>query len=385
MAERPCWAEISLGRLKDNLAVIRGHVSAGDAGPKVLAVVKADAYGHGAVPVSRALEEAGADMLGVCCIAEAVELRDGGIKAPVLCLTGFCPGEENELIERGIIPAITDITHIDALDEAARSAGQNIRCHVKIDSGMGRLGVPAGETGKLLDRIDAAAHLEVEGLFTHFASSEDFTTEQAAEQLGSFEAVRGQFAARGLRPPLVHMANTGAIAARPDTWGTMIRPGSALYGFVSFIEFGEDEDRAEEVRSRLPVKPVMTLKAKIIQVREVSAGAAVGYNARFVAARPSRIALLPIGYGDGWRRGLSGRCDVIVRGQRAPMVGTIGMDITAVDVTDVPGVSAGDDAVLMGVAGDTIISPSDIARALSSVASEVLTGIGKRVRRVYVD
>ncbi len=385
MAERPCWAEISLGRLKDNLAVVRAHVSAGDAGPKVLAVVKADAYGHGAVPVSRALEEAGADMLGVCCIAEAVELRDGGIKAPVLCLTGFCPGEEEELIERGITPAITDITHLEVLDEVARSAGQTVRCHVKIDAGMGRLGVPVAEVDELLDALAAAAHIEVEGLFTHFASSEDFTTEQAAEQLRSFEAVRERFAARGLRPPLVHMANTGAVVVRPETWGTMIRPGSALYGFISFMKFGEDEDRAEEVRSRLPVKPVMTLKAKIIQVREVPAGAAVGYNARFVAARPSRIALLPIGYGDGWRRGLSGRCDVIVRGQRAPMVGTIGMDITAVDVTDVPGVAAGDDAVLMGVAGDTIISPSDIARALGSVASEVLTGIGKRVRRVYVD
>ena len=388
MAERPCWAEISLGRLKDNLATIRRHVSVRDSGCKVLAVVKADAYGHGAVPIARALEGDGVDMLGVCCIAEGVELRDGGVNAPVLCLTGFNPGEERELIERKITPGITDISHIGLLERAAHDtgmAGKKLLCHVKIDSGMGRLGVPVAEADKLLDALDNAGHIEVEGLFTHFASSEDFTTDQATEQLRNFEEVRERFAAHGLHPPLVHLANTGAVAGRPETWGTMIRPGSALYGFVSFIEFGEGEERAEEIRSRLPVKPVMTLKAKVFQVRDVPVGATVGYSARFVAKRPSRIAMLPIGYGDGWRRSLAGKCDVVIRGQRAPIAGTVGMDITAIDVTDVPGAAVGDEVVLMGVAGDTVISPSDIARAIGSVASEVLTGIGKRIRRVYVD
>ena len=385
MGQRPCWAEISLGQLKENLGIIRRHVSQDGIQRKVLGVVKADAYGHGAARVARALEEADVDALGVCCIAEGVELREAGVQAPVLCLTGFFPGEEQELVEREITPVITDISQVESLDRAARSAGRRLKCHIKIDSGMGRLGVPAAEAPKLLDALEGAEALEVEGLLTHFASAEDFTTPQAEEQLRCFEDARREFAGRGIEPPLVHMANTGALVARPETWGTMVRPGSALYGFLSFYTFAEGEDRTEEFRAKVPVKPVMTLKAKVYQVKDYPAGAAVGYGARFVTDKASRIAILPVGYGDGWRRGLSGRCEVMLRGRRAPMVGTIGMDLTAVDVTGVAGAQAGDEVVLMGCNGTSVISPSDVARALGSVASEVLTGIGKRVPRVYVE
>ena len=380
MGQRPCWAEISLSQLKENLAIIRRHV-----GPerKVLAVVKADAYGHGAVPVSRALEEARVDALGVACVAEGLELRQAGIRAPIVVLTGFFPGEEKDLVEHGLTPGITEVGQVERLEKAA--GGKRARIHIKIDTGMGRLGVPCSDIPRLLDRLAACPSLELEGLYTHFASSEDFTSPQTDEQVRCFEKAREQFAARGLRPPLIHMANTGATVARPDTWGTMVRPGSMLYGYLSFFKFPEGQDRSAEFAAKLPVKPALTLKAQVYLIREYAAKAPLGYGANFVTQRPSRIAVLPIGYGDGWRRGLSGRCRVLVRGQFAPTVGTIGMDLTLADVTDIPGAQPGDEVVLIGTNGKASIPPTEPARALGTVASEVLSGLTKRVPRLYRD
>ncbi|OFV80631.1 MAG: alanine racemase [Acidobacteria bacterium RIFCSPHIGHO2_12_FULL_67_30] len=380
MAPRPCWAEISLSQLKENLAIIRRHI-----GPerKVLAVVKADAYGHGAVPVSRALEEARVDALGVACVAEGIELRQAGIRAPIVVLTGFFPGEEKDLIAHDITPGITEVGQVERLEKAA--GGKRTRIHVKIDTGMGRLGVPCSDIPRLLDWLATSPSLELEGLYTHFASSEDFTSPQTDEQVRCFEKAREQFAARGLRPPLIHMANTGAIVARPEAWGTMVRPGSMLYGYLSFFKFPAGRDRSAEFAAQLPVKPALTLKAQVYLIREYAANAPLGYGANFVTQRPSRIAVLPIGYGDGWRRGLSGRCRVLVRGQFAPTVGTIGMDLTLADVTDVPGAQPGDEVMLIGTNGKASILPTEPARALGTVASEVLSGLTKRVPRVYRD
>ena len=380
MAPRPCWAEISLSQLKENLAIIRRHI-----GPerKVLAVVKADAYGHGAVPVSRALEEARVDALGVACVAEGIELRQAGIRAPIVVLTGFFPGEEKDLIAHDITPGITEVGQVERLEKAA--GGKRTRIHVKIDTGMGRLGVPCSDIPRLLDWLATSPSLELEGLYTHFASSEDFTSPQTDEQVRCFEKAREQFAARGYRPLLIHMANTGAIVARPEAWGTMVRPGSMLYGYLSFFKFPAGRDRSAEFAAQLPVKPALTLKAQVYLIREYAANAPLGYGANFVTQRPSRIAVLPIGYGDGWRRGLSGRCRVLVRGQFAPTVGTIGMDLTLADVTDVPGAQPGDEVMLIGTNGKASILPTEPARALGTVASEVLSGLTKRVPRVYRD
>ncbi|HXE74830.1 MAG TPA: alanine racemase [Candidatus Xenobia bacterium] len=379
MGQRPCWAEISLNQLKENLNIIRRHV--GDR--KVLCVVKADAYGHGAVPVARALEEAGADALGVACVAEAVELRRGGIRAPVIVLTGFFPGEEQELLEYGITPGITEIGQLERLEKAAAAAGRPVRCHVKFDTGMGRLGIPCNEVGRLLEVLSQCRAVRVEGLYTHFAAAEDFTSSQTAEQVARFEKLRAQCAAAGLKPAAIHLANTGAIVARPETWGTMVRPGSMLYGYLSFYKFPEGQDRSAELAAQVPVRPVLTLKAQVYSIRELPAGAPLGYGATFVASRPSRIAILPVGYGDGWRRGLSGKARVIVRGRFAPMVGTVGMDLTFADVTDIPGTQPGDEIVLIGINGTQAIPPTELARSLGTVASEVLTGLSKRVPRIY--
>ena len=382
MAQRPCWAEISLPQIQENLCLIRRHV-----GParKVLAVVKADAYGHGAVPVARALEAAGVDALGVACVSEGVELRRGGLRVPVVVLTGFFPGEEKELVEFDLTPGITEVGQLERLGRAAREAGRRLRCHVKIDTGMGRLGLPCQDVSRLLEGLAANPWLELEGLYTHFASAEDFTGTQTEEQVACFESVRRQFAERGFCPPLVHLANTGAIVARPDSWGTMVRPGSLLYGYLSFFQFPDGKDRSAEFAAQIPVRPALTLKACIYLLRDYPARTPLGYGARFVTQRPSRIAVLPIGYGDGWRRGLSGRSRALVRGRSAPLVGTIGMDLTLADVTDVPGAEVGDEVILIGNNGQASIPPTEPARALGTVASEILSGLGKRIPRVYLE
>ncbi|MGH9804727.1 MAG: alanine racemase [Candidatus Acidiferrales bacterium] len=383
MTPGPCWAEINLKQLKENFQLVQRHV-----GPerKVLAVVKADAYGHGAVPVARALEEAGVDYLGVAAVNEGVELRQAGVLAPILVLTGFFPGEEQELLEFELTPGVTECDQLDRLEAAfPKHRNRKLRLHLKIDTGMGRLGVACKDVARVAEHLAASPQFELEGLYTHFASSEDFTSDQTDEQVRRFEEARATFAARGLRPPLLHLANTGAVIARPETWGTMVRPGSVLYGFQSFFKFPEGQDRTAEFAAALPVKPVMTLKARVYLVRDYPAAAPLGYGARFVTQRPSRIAVLPIGYGHGWRRALSGHCRVIVRGKFAPTVGTIGMDLTLADVTDIPGAQPGDEVILIGANGSAAIPPTEPARALGTVCSEVLSGLNRRVPRIYCD
>lgn len=379
MSRRRCWAEISLARLRENLQIVRRHVGAER---KILAVVKANAYGHGAVPVARALAEAGADAFGVATVGEGMGLRQGDIQQPILLMAGFYPGEEEEVLEHNLTVGICDLGQLERLEQAARARGRRVPCHVKLDTGMGRLGIPSEAVPQVLDMLTASRALALEGLYTHFAASEDFTSSQTAQQVACFERVRGQFAARGLRPPLLHLANTGGIVARPETWGTMVRPGSLLYGYLSFFKF-DGADRTQEFYQKLPVRPALTLKAVIYLIREFPAEKPLGYGARFVTQRPSRIAILPIGYADGWRRGLSGHCRVIVRGRYAPMVGTIGMDLTEVDVTHIPEAQPGDEAVLIGSSGSASIAPTEPAQTLGSVASEILSGLGQRIPRIY--
>ncbi|MGH9778067.1 MAG: alanine racemase, partial [Candidatus Acidiferrales bacterium] len=267
MGQRPCWAEISLNQLKENFNLVRRHVGEER---KVLSVVKADAYGHGAVPCARALEEAGTDALGVASVAEGVELRQGGVRAPVVVLTGFFPGEERELLEFNLTPGITELGQFGLLEKAAAAAGKKIRCHIKFDTGMGRLGIPCGELPRLFELLPAQRAVEVEGLYTHFAASEDFTTDQTEEQMARFEKVRAECAARGLAPPLIHLCNTGGIVARPEAWGTMVRPGSMLWGYLSFFKFSAGQDRSREFAEKLPVRPVLTLKAQVYTIRELA-------------------------------------------------------------------------------------------------------------------
>lgn len=383
MPELFCWAEISLARLQENFQVVRRQVGRER---KVLAVVKGNAYGHGAVPVARALASAGADAFGVTNLNEGIELRAAGIREPILLLTGFFPGEEDELLAHNLTAGICEVAQLERLAQAARRAGRPVRCHLKVDTGMGRLGVPADEGARVVEILAGRPQLKLEGLYTHFAASEDFTSRQTAGQLACFERVQAQLAGQGLRPPLVHLANTGAIVARPESWGTMVRPGAMLYGYFSFFKF-DGPDRTAEFHERCPVRPALTLKTRIYLIRDFPPGVPVGYGARHVTERASRIGVLPIGYGHGWRRGLSGRPEasgrVIVRGRYAPLVGTIGMDLTHVDLTDSPQAQPGDEVILIGESGEASIPPTEPARLLGTVTSEILSGLDSRLPRLY--
>ncbi len=380
---RPVWAEISLAALEQNLRRIQRHVGRKR---KILAVVKADAYGHGAPVVAGALERAGAQMFGVTCSAEGVELREAGIRRPILVMTGLWPGEERDLIRYRLTPAVHRVPDLRLLERAAARSSRNghsasLRFHLKIDTGMNRLGIAIDEIEAFASALTDCPHLELEATFTHFASSEDFTTNQAEDQAQLFrEAVRRMREA-GLSPGLLHLANSAAIVSRPDTWADMVRPGALLYGYHQNYAPVERRLMAEET---LPVVPALSLRARVISLRDVPAGAGVGYNAQFVASRQSRIAVLSAGYADGVVRELSGRGHVLLRGQEVPLVGSISMDLAMADVTTVPQAQVGDAATVFGTDGKACLSAFRVAREIGTVTAELLCSLGKRVPRYYL-
>ncbi|MGA3294054.1 MAG: alanine racemase [Candidatus Acidiferrales bacterium] len=378
---RPLWAEVSLKAIANNLKVIRRHIGPK---PKILAVVKSNAYGLGAVPISKALEKAGADRFGVTCSSEGIELREAGIRKPVLVLTGFWPGEEKLFIKHDLIPTVTrleDVRHLERAAKSARGKSSRLRFHLKINSGMNRLGLSPSEIDAFASALADCRHIALEGTFTHFASAEDFSAHQTDEQEQTFRRCLDRLRALGISPGIVHMANSGAICARPNTWADMVRPGAIIYGYYQSFD---PPEKGQEVRRRLPVEPSLSLRARIITLRDLPSGEPVGYGARFVTARPSRIAVINAGYADGILRQRTNHGCVLVRGRRAPLVGTISMDLTTLDVTDVPDVALGDVVTIYGRDGDAEIRVSDAAREIGTVTSDLLCALGRRVPRYYL-
>jgi alanine racemase len=365
---RPTWAEIDLDALLHNLALVRRRV--GDR--PLLAVVKADAYGHGAVEVARVLEQAGVACLGVALPEEGVELRRAGIRAPILLLGGLTAEQAGLALEHDLTPAVFRADQVEALEAEAERRGAEVRVHLKVDTGMGRLGVPAAEVGSFAAVLAAARRVRLGGAFSHFAVADDpadpFTRGQVERFLGALGALRE----RGLEPSQVHLANSAAVTDHPPAWMTLVRPGIVLYGYPP-----SDRVRREAWR------PVLSLHSRIIYLKDIPAGASLGYGRTFVAARPSRIASLAIGYDDGLPRLLSNRGHVLVGGRPAPIVGRISMDLTTVDVTGVPGVAAGDRAVVIGRDGDQALGADRVAAWADTIVWEVLCGIGARVPRLY--
>ncbi len=384
---RPVWAEIRLSALAHNIKAIRRHIDSGETRSakrpqrKILAIVKANAYGHGAVPVSRALAKAGADWFGVTSTAEGIELREGKIRKPILVLTGFWPGEEKRLIQHDLTPAITRCEQLRFLERAAARARRRVKFHVKFQTGMNRLGLSPGDVPCFARTLAASPHLECEGVFTHFASSEVFTDQRVEEQQREFECILEHLCRLGISPPLVHMANSAAVASRPQTWASMIRPGLVLYGYHQSYE---PPELTAQTNANLPLQPALALRARLISLRDTAPGQAVGYNGRWVAQRPSRVAVISAGYADGLPRSLTNKGRVIVRGQFAPLVGTVSMDLTTADVTDIPGVAVGDVATFYGVDGNATQYVSDVARQLGTVTSELCCALGTRVPRFYL-
>ena len=382
---RPVWAEISLKAILHNLRVIRRHVGAQR---KILAVVKSNAYGLGAVPISKALQKAGTEWFGVTCANEGIELREAGIRKRILVLTGFWPGEEKRLIQNQLTPTVSRVDDLRHIERAAKSLRGKVRgkssrvpFHLKINTGMNRLGISPDEIDAFCLALADCPHIQLEGTYTHFASAEDFTAEQTTVQERLFRDCLDRMRTLGVSPGIVHMSNSGAICARPSTWGDMVRPGAILYGYHQSFD---PPQKKQEVMCAMPLEPCLSLRARIISLREIPAGQAVGYGARFVTSRPSRIAVINAGYADGIVRARTNRGCALVRGQRVPLVGTISMDLTMLDVTDAPGAKLGDVVTIYGKDGQASIEASEVAREIGTVTSDLLCALGRRVPKFYL-
>lgn len=378
---RPNWAEVSLPALRHNFRVLQKHV-----GPDVAicAVVKCDAYGHGAQECALALQQEGAKWFGVTSTDEGVILREAGITGRVLVMCGVYRGEEEDALRLSLTPAVFRLQDVEALAQAAarQRPTSRIAIHLKIDTGMARLGLPLADLESFAEGIQRLPQIELEGVFSHLASSEVLDDEATQRQIERFTAALRTLAAYGLRPRLRHLANSSAAIERPDTWHNFVRPGLALYGYEQPPCY---RDGSPAMALPLPLRPVLAWKTHVIAVRDIPAGQALGYNGAYKTTAPARIATVSVGYGDGLSRRLFGNGEVLLRGQRAPIRGRISMDLTLVDVTHIAGAAIGDEVTLIGRSGPQEITACDLARWEGTVVYETLCNLTKRVPRRYVE
>jgi alanine racemase len=385
------WAEVSLSALTYNLQAIRKYVNPPQekrkSPRKILSIVKGNGYGHGGPEVAKALEKAGSDWVGVTCTDEGIAVREAGVRKPILILTSFVPGEESRLVENDLTAVIHRCEQLELLNRAAARRGgkRRVPFHLKIDTGMNRLGIAPSDVECFARQLGKCKNLELTGIFSHFASSGVFTEtpvgQQTREQEERLYAAIERLRGLGIDPGIVHLANSAAIVSRPETWADMVRPGAILYGYHP----GYDPvEKREEAEARLPLKPVMSLRSKIIGLRNVTAGTGVGYDATFVAQRPSRIGVLAAGYGDGIHRSLGNHGNVLLRGKLTPIVGIISMDVTMIDVTDIEGAEIGDVATIHGTDGKQVLPANRVARSIGTVTSDLLCAVSQRVERVYI-
>ena len=332
------WVEVSRAQIAANFQAIRQVVGNS---VEVMPVVKADAYRHGAVEVSRVLEEQGARWLAVSNTEEGVALRDAGIRARILVMADFLPFTREALLAYNLTPVIHSLPDLAELNRIAGQREQKVRCHLKIDTGMGRLGLRQ-DTATVAEAILAARNIEVEGLMTHFASAGNYQTSQTDDQISAFEAFAASLGAAGIDPSFFHLSSTIPIAYRRErAWHAMVRPGHALYGYVS-------PARGHAPANSLRVKPALSWHATVLSVKDIPAGALVGYGGMYRASQAMKLAVLAAGYADGIPHRLSNRGSVIVKGKLAPMVGAVSMDLTSIDVTACPDTKVGDAVMLLG-------------------------------------
>ena len=341
-----------------------------------MGVVKADAYGHGAIEVSRILCREGARWLAVSSVDEGIALRRAGIDCRILVMAGVMPWERDAVREFGLTPALHSVGEIALFRDAGGVSPLDV--HLKVDTGLNRLGTFAA-AGEIAAALDAAPGVRFEGLMSHFASAADFTSLQTDEQIRRFNATIAELAALGIRPSLTHCAGTNAIAyARPGAAQPLVRPGHAIYGYVSAA-------RGDAPPCALCVQPVLSWKARIVAVKDVPAGARVGYGGSYVAIAPTRIAVLAAGYADGISHRLSNKGKVIAAGRLAPILGHVSMDLTTIDITASPQLQPGDAVTLLGREGDVSLDAQQIARTAGTISYNVLCGISARVKRFYVE
>jgi len=369
---RPTYAEIDLTAIAANVAL-----ACRLARPKaqVMAVVKADAYGHGAVEVARVALAAGASWLGVAIPEEAVPLRAAGIASRILVLGPIAPDQADLVADHGLDQCVCDQTQAEALDRAARARGRILALHLKVDTGMGRVGLRPRDVRLAAEKISALPSVQLTGLMTHFADAEAEEPDFAREQLARFEEVVRELPGAGLPVPLRHAANSAALLFLPEARLDLVRPGIMLYGY---------HPRGRKHPAEPLLRPALRLRTAISQLKDVPRGGSVSYGRTFVASRDLRVATLPVGYADGWGRLLSNRGQVLIRGQRIPIIGRVCMDMTMVDVTGLPDVRVGDEAVLIGRQGSEEITADEVGEIQGTINYEVLSRISPRVPRVYL-
>jgi len=372
LEKRPTSATIDLGALKTNYFQLRDRVRGG-AG--VLAVVKANAYGHGDVEVARVLEGLGCEFLGVAIPEEGARLREAGIKKPIIVLGGLFPNQAGDIIDLGLTPVVFDASTASILNSAANERGTVQEIHVKIDTGMGRLGLRPEEVGPFFSRLKGLENLRLGALHSHFAESEREEKRFSEEQMTGFESSVALIRQMGFDPKYVGISNSAAIIEHLDgARFNLVRPGIMLYG--SYPD--------GRLRGKIDLKPVLELKTRILHLKSIPPGGSVSYGRRFVAKRQSMIATLPIGYADGLPRSLGNTGEVLVRGRRAPIAGTVCMDLIMADVTDIPGVQNGDEAVIIGSQGSEAITAEEVAAKAGTISYEIFCRISQRVQRIYV-
>jgi len=371
---RPTIAEIDLDALRFNAAQVREWIK-GEA--EILAVVKADAYGHGAGPVARELESAGVNIFGVATGEEGRELRRAGLSATVLVLAGIDPQELGEVIQSDLTPVLFDLDTARLLDRQAGNLRKNLSVHLKVDTGMSRLGIPWREWEAAVDVLPSLKNLKIEGVMSHLAVAESEAPEDRAfteEQIRRFQSCLEYIGQRGVQPRYVHLANSAATTLWEKARFNLVRPGLMLYGMHP----------APHLKRYISLRPALCWKTKILSLKRVPAGDPVSYGRTYKGSKDILIATLPVGYADGYSRRLSNRAEVLVRGRRAKVAGIVCMDLTMVEVSQIPDVQAGDEVVLLGKQGTDEISAVEMAGWMETIPYEVLCGIGKRVPRRYL-
>lgn len=371
-AVRPTRAEVNLAHLRHNLR----HVQRAAGGAAVWAVLKADGYGHGAKAVARTLERAGANGICVALLEEGIELRQAGIQVPILITGGYYGRAWGELLRHDLTPVVHDASQLESIADEVKFAGSEpINVHVKIDTGMARLGIMPHEVSALARALQRFPEVRLQGLMTHFACADSTDPESVAHQLDLFDRATADLRKEGIVPTLRHAANSAALLKTPRACLDVVRPGLALFG-------------VQPTPGACPeLRPVMRVRSEIVALRELPAGSPVGYGASFVTTRTTRIATVPVGYADGFSRSLSNRGTLLVRGKRAPVAGTVSMDMTMLDVTEIDDVRIGDECVVLGPQKGTLgqdqITAEEMAGTLGTIPWEVLTDISRRVPRFY--
>ncbi|RLE14913.1 alanine racemase [Candidatus Aerophobetes bacterium] len=366
---RPTRVEIDLDSIAYNIHQIRKKVGNKT---KIMAVMKANAYGHGAVEVAKVAIDAGAQWLAVALVEEAIQLREAGIQSPILILGSTPPDQVHEVIKYNLSQTVCSRELIETLSNEAQSWNQTAKVHIKVDTGLGRLGIFPEEVAAFVKESSCLEGIEIEGIFTHFSvADEDKAFTEL--QIKKFKEVISNLEREKIHIPLKHAANSAAVVGFASSYFNLVRPGIILYGLYP----------SPEMNRTIPLKPAMSFKTKITYLKRVPAGYSLSYDRTFTTKRKSLIAILPVGYADGYPRALSNKGEVLIKGKRAPVVGMICMDMTLVDVTHIPDVKVGDEVVLFGKQNGAQISADEIASKSDLINYEILCGISKRVPRIY--